>query len=326
MKALPLESAMSCSSASRKTRIQTSSFVLSARTWRFITSVCETFLQCRTRRYVILRRCTVNLLLVDAYRKRRQTDLLALNGLVLNLNHLLPDHELIFFYSIAESFGHLLCILIVHTFTMSNIHAWFRHPKRACHVISHQRRKQRRVAHNFAPPASSHTSPKTQTSKPTHLHFHINTRTQTNLKVREHKVLGPYVEGLRSFATKDFGAMNALILEGIKSRMTAATAMNDQSSRSHAVFNIQLTASTFDTMSGNTGEKTSRISLVDLAGSERVRCMVPCSLISIAKFSVSLHAVLFLLVERLNLAVISWNAAFCVNFSDQPCTRRVKVI
>jgi len=95
---------------------------------------------------------------------------------------------------------------------------------------------------------------------------------QTNLKVREHKVLGPYVEGLRSFATKDFGAMNALILEGIKSRMTASTAMNDQSSRSHAVFNIQLTASTFDTMSGNTGEKTSRISLVDLAGSERVRC------------------------------------------------------
>ena len=94
--------------------------------------------------------------------------------------------------------------------------------------------------------------------------------TQVNLKVREHKILGPYVEGLRSFATKDFNAMNALILEGIKSRVTATTAMNDQSSRSHAVFNITLTESTFDTMSGNTGEKTSRISLVDLAGSERV--------------------------------------------------------
>eukprot|EP00038_Savillea_parva_P008289 m.175984 g.175984 ORF g.175984 m.175984 type:complete len:966 (+) comp14087_c0_seq1:281-3178(+) len=93
---------------------------------------------------------------------------------------------------------------------------------------------------------------------------------KVNLKVREHKILGPYVEGLRSFATKDFNAMNALILEGIKSRVTATTAMNDQSSRSHAVFNITLTESTFDTMSGNTGEKTSRISLVDLAGSERV--------------------------------------------------------
>lgn len=93
---------------------------------------------------------------------------------------------------------------------------------------------------------------------------------KVNLKVREHKILGPYVEGLRSFATKDFSAMNALILEGIKSRMTASTAMNDQSSRSHAVFNIMLTESTFDQMTGNTGEKTSRISLVDLAGSERV--------------------------------------------------------
>jgi kinesin family protein 13 len=101
-----------------------------------------------------------------------------------------------------------------------------------------------------------------------YLRFFISS--QVNLKVREHKILGPYVEGLRSFATKDFNAMNALILEGIKSRMTAATAMNDQSSRSHAVFNITLTESTFDPLSGNTGEKTSRISLVDLAGSERV--------------------------------------------------------
>lgn len=93
---------------------------------------------------------------------------------------------------------------------------------------------------------------------------------KVSLKVREHKILGPYVEGLRSFATKDFSAIEALIGEGIKSRVTATTAMNDESSRSHAVFNITLTESTFDEMSGNTGEKTSRISLVDLAGSERV--------------------------------------------------------
>lgn len=61
---------------------------------------------------------------------------------------------------------------------------------------------------------------------------------KVSLKVREHKVLGPYVEGLRSFATKDYAAIDALILEGLKSRVTAATAMNDESSRSHAVFNI----------------------------------------------------------------------------------------
>eukprot|EP00040_Diaphanoeca_grandis_P003752 m.25773 g.25773 ORF g.25773 m.25773 type:complete len:967 (+) comp15168_c0_seq1:182-3082(+) len=94
--------------------------------------------------------------------------------------------------------------------------------------------------------------------------------TKVNLKVREHKVLGPYVEGLRSFAVQDFNAIEALIGEGLKSRVTASTAMNDESSRSHAVFNITLTESAFDEMTSNTGEKTSRICLVDLAGSERV--------------------------------------------------------
>jgi ankyrin repeat protein len=93
---------------------------------------------------------------------------------------------------------------------------------------------------------------------------------KVNLKVREHKVLGPYVEGLRSFATEDFNAIEALIGEGLKSRVTASTAMNDESSRSHAVFNITLTESTYDEMTSNTGEKTSRVCLVDLAGSERV--------------------------------------------------------
>eukprot|EP00729_Bicosta_minor_P001872 gene1872-7943_t len=91
-----------------------------------------------------------------------------------------------------------------------------------------------------------------------------------NLKVREHKVMGPYVEGLRTFAVSDYRAIEALIGEGTKARVTAATAMNDESSRSHAVFNVVLTESTFDELSGNTGEKQSRICLVDLAGSERV--------------------------------------------------------
>jgi len=93
---------------------------------------------------------------------------------------------------------------------------------------------------------------------------------KVSLKVREHKILGPYVEGLRTFACEDYSAIQTLIFEGTESRVTASTAMNDQSSRSHAVFNVVLTESTFDEMSGNTGEKQSRICLVDLAGSERV--------------------------------------------------------
>ncbi|XP_067844682.1 kinesin-like protein KIF13B isoform X2 [Heptranchias perlo] len=57
--------------------------------------------------------------------------------------------------------------------------------------------------------------------------------------------------------------------EGNKSRTVAATNMNEESSRSHAVFNIILTHTLCDLQSGTSGEKVSKLSLVDLAGSER---------------------------------------------------------
>ena len=57
--------------------------------------------------------------------------------------------------------------------------------------------------------------------------------------------------------------------EGNKYRTVAATNMNNQSSRSHAVFTVNITFSLKDVASGVTGETVSRISLVDLAGSER---------------------------------------------------------
>ena len=57
--------------------------------------------------------------------------------------------------------------------------------------------------------------------------------------------------------------------EGNKYRTVAATNMNNQSSRSHAVFTVTITFSSRDVASGVTGETVSRISLVDLAGSER---------------------------------------------------------
>lgn len=85
--------------------------------------------------------------------------------------------------------------------------------------------------------------------------------------------------------------------EGNKSRTVAATNMNEESSRSHGVFNITLTHTLMDLRSGvqhfpskgmlisplyinplsdvliclvqTSGEKVSKLSLVDLAGSER---------------------------------------------------------
>uniref|UniRef100_A0A2K5ZTQ2 Kinesin family member 13A n=1 Tax=Mandrillus leucophaeus TaxID=9568 RepID=A0A2K5ZTQ2_MANLE len=63
--------------------------------------------------------------------------------------------------------------------------------------------------------------------------------------------------------------IESLMSEGNKSRTVAATNMNEESSRSHAVFNIIITQTLYDLQSGNSGEKVSKVSLVDLAGSER---------------------------------------------------------
>ncbi|KAJ3598073.1 hypothetical protein NHX12_001587 [Muraenolepis orangiensis] len=95
-------------------------------------------------------------------------------------------------------------------------------------------------------------------------------RSRVSLKVREHKVLGPYVDGLSQLAVTNFEDIEVLMSEGNKSRTVAATNMNEESSRSHGVFSIIVTQTLYDPGSGNSGEKVSKISLVDLAGSERV--------------------------------------------------------
>ena len=59
------------------------------------------------------------------------------------------------------------------------------------------------------------------------------------------------------------------MVEGNKSRTVASTNMNNESSRSHAVFTVIFTQTLTDTQSGVSGEKVSKVSLVDLAGSER---------------------------------------------------------
>lgn len=89
------------------------------------------------------------------------------------------------------------------------------------------------------------------------------------LRVREHKILGPYVEGLTKLVVSSFKDIETLMIEGNKSRTVAATNMNTESSRSHAVFNIVLTRNEYDKETESVGEKVSKLSLVDLAGSER---------------------------------------------------------
>lgn len=89
------------------------------------------------------------------------------------------------------------------------------------------------------------------------------------LRVRESPTDGPYVENLTEYTVKDVAQVMKYLQEGNKVRTTAATKMNDQSSRSHAVFTLMVKQTIYDTENESTEERTSRIRLVDLAGSER---------------------------------------------------------
>ncbi|KFD70525.1 hypothetical protein M514_17318 [Trichuris suis] len=97
----------------------------------------------------------------------------------------------------------------------------------------------------------------------------LNPKNTTNLRVREHPLLGPYVEDLTKLAVTTYQDISNLIDEGNKSRTVAATNMNETSSRSHAVFTLVLTQRRHDLETNLETEKVSRICLVDLAGSER---------------------------------------------------------
>lgn len=87
------------------------------------------------------------------------------------------------------------------------------------------------------------------------------------LKVREHRISGPYVENLSQHCVDDYKEIQDCINKGNIQRTTASTNMNDTSSRSHAIFTITFVqAGFFDDLPRET---VSKIHLVDLAGSER---------------------------------------------------------
>uniref|UniRef100_A0A8C7CY00 Kinesin-like protein KIF14 n=1 Tax=Oncorhynchus kisutch TaxID=8019 RepID=A0A8C7CY00_ONCKI len=88
------------------------------------------------------------------------------------------------------------------------------------------------------------------------------------LRVREHPVNGPYVADKCVVNTHSYQGWLEL---GNKQRATAATGMNDKSSRSHSVFTLVMTQTKTEFVEGEEHDHriTSRINLVDLAGSER---------------------------------------------------------
>ncbi|KAI5089059.1 kinesin-like protein KIF1C isoform X2 [Silurus meridionalis] len=97
----------------------------------------------------------------------------------------------------------------------------------------------------------------------------LNPKCRGPLRVREHPIMGPYVEDLSKMAVTSYSDIADLMDCGNKARTVAATNMNETSSRSHAVFTILFTQRRHDQFTNLNTEKVSKISLVDLAGSER---------------------------------------------------------
>eukprot|EP00615_Pteridomonas_danica_P012376 CAMPEP_0114352738 /NCGR_PEP_ID=MMETSP0101-20121206/18157_1 /TAXON_ID=38822 ORGANISM="Pteridomonas danica, Strain PT" /NCGR_SAMPLE_ID=MMETSP0101 /ASSEMBLY_ACC=CAM_ASM_000211 /LENGTH=606 /DNA_ID=CAMNT_0001493261 /DNA_START=371 /DNA_END=2188 /DNA_ORIENTATION=- len=95
------------------------------------------------------------------------------------------------------------------------------------------------------------------------------TNNENYLKIRENVQLGVHVEGLNKEVVESSEETLAVIDHGFKQRTTAATLYNSESSRSHAVFEINIKAKYKDVATGEDMVSSSRIALIDLAGSER---------------------------------------------------------
>merc|ERR1719201_13230 len=88
------------------------------------------------------------------------------------------------------------------------------------------------------------------------------------LEIREQKGIGVYVKDLTEVVVESPDKLNQMIEQGFEHRSTAATKMNDASSRSHCIFIIRLHQKDASDESKNT---FSKVNLVDLAGSERAK-------------------------------------------------------
>ncbi|MCQ2818927.1 MAG: hypothetical protein MJ252_16805 [archaeon] len=91
-----------------------------------------------------------------------------------------------------------------------------------------------------------------------------------NLQIRESKKRGLYVQELSEWAVRGPNDIYALLKRGASCRAKACTNMNDLSSRSHAVFTIQVEQMTQGDKMGKS-IKIGKLNLVDLAGSERIK-------------------------------------------------------
>jgi hypothetical protein len=95
------------------------------------------------------------------------------------------------------------------------------------------------------------------------------TASSDNLKVRESPKLGVHVTGLTKKQAASAAQVARVLVTGFTNRTVSATTYNAESSRSHAIFELNVQQKYIDAASGETMNRAAKINLVDLAGSER---------------------------------------------------------
>ncbi|RWS28221.1 Kinesin-like KIF14, partial [Leptotrombidium deliense] len=132
-----------------------------------------------------------------------------------------------------------------------------------------------------------------------------NEKKKKSLRVREDPSIGPFVENLLSRKVKCNEEFQSYISDGNKRRATAATEMNERSSRAHAICQINIIQKNVERI-GNEDIDTilmSKVNIVDLAGSERASAVNATGErlkegVSINKSLLTLGKVLTQLAER----------------------------
>jgi len=96
-----------------------------------------------------------------------------------------------------------------------------------------------------------------------------NPKAPVKCEIKEDPGKGVFVKGLNDVVVESEQEMTNALEKGLLYRTTAATNMNEQSSRSHSIFSIVVEMSTKDKDSGKEMLRAGKLNLVDLAGSER---------------------------------------------------------
>ncbi|KAI8832806.1 kinesin motor domain-containing protein, partial [Chytriomyces cf. hyalinus JEL632] len=107
---------------------------------------------------------------------------------------------------------------------------------------------------------------------PTPSAFKTKASLAEEVSIREDKEGRIAIHGATTVIVESAEAAIRLLSKGSKLRSTAATSMNESSSRSHAIFSLSLTSTQMTSSRPNTGLViTSKFHFVDLAGSERLK-------------------------------------------------------